>query len=84
MSTIEKRITRRGIPRDEFLAYFVTLGEETAPGHFTGPDWEVVVEKTRPFKLFGQAMVQMDLVFRGEEETVESMLSAFRLKFARA
>lgn len=84
MAVVEKRITRRGVPRDEYLEYFGALGEETEPGRFIGPDWEVIVEKTKPFVLFGQTMVQNDLVFRGEEKMIEDMLSEFRVKFARA
>jgi hypothetical protein len=81
---VEKRITRRGIRREEFLEYFAEMGEETAPSHFRGPGWEVVVEPNKPFKLFGQSMVQMDLVFRGDEDVVEELLARFRLQFARA
>lgn len=81
----EMRIIRRGIPREEYLEYFRNLAsKEVEEGLFVGSDWEVLVDKPRDIKMFGQAMKEVDIVFRAEETLVDQMVAAFRLQFMRA
>jgi hypothetical protein len=80
----EVRIIRRGVPREEYIQYFRTQGEETDPGRFTGSDWEVVVGEYRKCQFFNITIEEEEIIFRGPEETVEKMLNAFRVKFLRA
>ncbi|MDW7650641.1 MAG: hypothetical protein SCK29_12570 [Bacillota bacterium] len=85
MTEKETRILRRGIPREEYLEYFKSAGgDETEPGHFVGPGWEVIVGEEKGVKILGQIMRESEILFRGEEEVIGKLLSQFRIKFMRA
>jgi hypothetical protein len=85
LASEEIRLIRRGVPRREYIEYFQSLGKEAAPGHFSGPNWEVILSDERSITVMAACCVlETELVFRGEAERVRQMVDAFRLKFMRA
>lgn len=85
MAHKETRLIRRGVPRKEYLDYFLTLGEQAEPGRFIGVNWEVVVGEEREGKILTTCcIVEAEIIFRGEEDVIKAMIDAFRLKFLRA
>ncbi|MDW7650640.1 MAG: hypothetical protein SCK29_12575 [Bacillota bacterium] len=76
---------RRGVPRDEYLAYFRDLGgKETEPGYFTGPGWTAEVGEVQEAKLFNQTLHEVDVTISAAEDKIDEMVHAFRIKFLRA
>lgn len=85
MCQSEIRVVRRGVPREEYLTYFKSLGGvETEPGHFAFPDWDVTVSEERHAALFTHTISEVDVVFYGAVEKLPEIVAAFRLRFLRA
>lgn len=81
----EIRIVRRGVPREEYLMYFKSLGGvETEQGHFIFPDWDVTVSEERHAALFTHTICEVDVVFCGAEDKLPAIVAAFRMRFLRA
>ncbi|EEG78738.1 hypothetical protein [Dethiobacter alkaliphilus] len=80
----EIKLLRRGVPRQEYLDYFLALGKEVEPGRIVGPDWEVVVGQEREAKILNCFIEESEVIFRGEEDVVNELINDFRLKFLRA
>jgi hypothetical protein len=84
MAEKEIKILRRGIPREEYVEFFRSIGEEVEPGRFAGHGWDVVVGEERGVNMMGQIMREAELIFHGEEEILADLLTRFRTKFMRA
>ena len=80
----EIRLIRRGVPRQEYLDYFLSVGSEISPGHFLGKQWTVTVGEEREVKVLNCSIAEAEVIFRGEENVIRQLIDDFRLKFLRA
>ena len=85
MIIIEKMIEMRGMRRSEIINYFISInGENVGFGKFKGQNWEVKVSEESLMTIGSLEIPSTKVLFCGEKELLEQMITAFRLKFLSA
>lgn len=85
MSIIKKELEMRGMRRSEILAYFKDISNNNSgPGKFKGPDWEVEVGEENCVSLGSIKIPSITVKFCGEKEPLDELTCTFRLKFLSA
>lgn len=85
MAISQKTLEMRGMRRIDLIDYFISLkGVNTGFGKIRGENWEVEVSEESLVTIGSFSIPSTILVFRCEEEFLEPMISAFRLKFLSA
>ncbi|MCX7709045.1 MAG: hypothetical protein N2484_04280 [Clostridia bacterium] len=85
MAILQKTLEMRGMPRTDLINYFISLhGKNIGSGKIAGENWEVEVREERLVAIGSLNIPSTIVIFRCDEEFMEPMISAFRLKFLSA
>jgi hypothetical protein len=75
----------RGISRRLAVHYLTNLGgEEVDAGHVVGDDWEATLSESKTTVGPTLTLNQVDVVFEGSDETLETLVEQFAQKAMRA
>lgn len=85
MGAKEYFLEMRGMPRQDLLEYFISIGGKwNEKGTFIGPNWEVDLSETWACKIGSIQVPATRLTFRVKEEEWAEIIKAFRLHFLSA
>ncbi|HVJ49345.1 hypothetical protein [Desulfitobacterium sp.] len=85
MNSFTQTLEMRGLKRQLFLDYFLTLGGRLlSPDHLQGPDWEVQLSEEQSICLGSITLPVVHVTFQAEKEVVLNMVQAFRFRFLSA
>ncbi len=85
METAEKVLEMGGMKRSDIVAYIVSIGgEDNGEGKYSGSGWEVEIGEEKQIARGSLRITSTRVLFRSEEERLEQLVSAFRLRFLSA
>lgn len=85
MIIVEEILEMRGMRRAEIINYFAGLnGEDIGDGKFIGLNWEVEVKEENLVTIGSLKLPSTKVLFRSDEELIEQMIYAFKLRFLSA
>jgi hypothetical protein len=85
MIIVEKILEMRGMRRSEIINYFAGLnGEDKGDGKFAGLNWEVEVKEENLAAIGRLKLPSTKVLFRSDEEHIEQIIYAFKLRFLSA
>lgn len=85
MNRFTQTLEMRGLKRQLFLDYFLTLGGRLISlEHIQGPNWEVQLNTEQAINLGSITLPVVHITFEADEEVVLNMVQAFRFRFLSA
>lgn len=85
MKSYTQTLEMRGLKRQLFLDYFLTLeGSLISPDHIQGPNWEVRLSEEQTINLGPITLPVVYVTFQADEKVVLNMIQAFRFRFLSA
>lgn len=84
MAIIEKNLEMRGMSRKEIIEYFTSISKCIAGSRFYWHDCTIDVSEESKIELGSIFIPVTKVLFMGEEEPLERLISQFRLKFLSA
>lgn len=82
MARVEKTLEMRGMPREEYINYFINIGGALKEdGTYAGESWTVRIGPQVNCALGPMSVPSVKITFFIEDYCCDEMLSSFRLRF---